>query len=70
MQSRTSKMLLKRWLYPFCAKSLAVNVYPKAQSKNKLGFQEALIWLQVYLMILRYLYIARHNGALGTTIFI
>lgn len=70
MHSRTRKMLLKHWFYSFCAKSLAVKAYPKAQSKNKLGFQEALIRLQVYLMILCYLYIARHNGAPGTTIFI
>lgn len=69
MYSKTRKLLLKHWFYPFCAKSLVVKVYPKAQSKNKLRFQEALIRLQVYLMILRYLYIARHNGALGTTIF-
>lgn len=50
-------------------KNLAVKACPEAQSKNKAGFQ-ALMELQVYLLISQDLYAARHNGAHGTADFI
>lgn len=56
-----------RCFYLHCYKAMTLTVYLGVQSKNRLGFLEALIWLQVYLIILCYLQIARHNGALGTT---
>lgn len=46
-------------------KSLAVKAWPEAQGKNKAGFQ-ALMELQVYLLISQNLYAPRHNGALST----
>lgn len=46
-------------------KSLAVKGCPEDQGKNKAGFQ-ALMELQVYLLLSQDFYAARHNGALGT----
>lgn len=53
---------------PGFTQSLAVKCCPEAQGKNKAGLQ-ALMELQVYLLISQDLYAARHNGGLGTVDF-